>query len=90
MKASERFSQVIQVAVTKVSKNKNVLDEVQQPNNDLAEQQIIDRAKDIIMRQRNLNETEANVMLINMAAKKRMKIVDLANQLIDVAKMLTI
>jgi response regulator NasT len=90
MKASERFSQVIQAAVTKVSKNKNVLDEVQQPNNDLAEQQIIDRAKDIIMRQRNLNETEAYDMLINMAAKKRMKIVDLANQLIDVAKMLTI
>jgi two-component system, response regulator / RNA-binding antiterminator len=65
-------------------------DEVQQSAYDLQEQKIIDRARDILMRQRNLTENQAHEMLSTMARKKNMKLVDASKQLIETAKMLII
>jgi two-component system, response regulator / RNA-binding antiterminator len=51
---------------------------------------VIERAKELLMRQRNLDEEDAYAMLRTMAMQRNIKIVDLSNQLLQVAKMLTI
>jgi AmiR/NasT family two-component response regulator len=56
----------------------------------LEEHQSILRAQDMLMRQRNLNEEEAYQMLQDMAKKRNMKLTEIANQLIETAKRLTI
>lgn len=50
----------------------------------------VERAKGLLMSQRGMDEETAYEMLCAMAAKKNMKLVDLANQFVDVAKMLIV
>ena len=56
----------------------------------LEEHQAVQRAQDMLMRQRNLNEEEAYQMLQDMAKKRNMKLTEIANQFIETAKRLTI
>ena len=51
---------------------------------------MVERAKGIMMRQRNLDEEEAYAMLREMAMKRNMKLADLSSQLIEAAKMLIV
>lgn len=88
--ASERLTPVIEAAVARFEETKQLRDELQQANNKLDERKVVERAKGILMRQRNLDEDEAYKMLRTMAMKKNMKLADLSSQLIDAAKLLTI
>ncbi len=87
---SERLTPVIEAAVARFEETKQLRDELQQANEKLDERKVVERAKGILMRQRNLDEDEAYKMLRSMAMKKNMKLADLSNQLIDAAKLLTI
>lgn len=88
--ASERLTPVIEAAVARFEETKKLRDELEQANTKLDERKLIERAKGILMRQRNLDEDEAYKMLRSMAMKKNMKLADLSNQLIDAAKMLIV
>ena len=59
-------------------------------NLNLEEQQVIERAKGILMRQRNLDEDTSYEMLLEMANRRKMKLVDMSKQLIDTAQLLTV
>jgi len=87
---SERLTPVIEAAVARFEETKHLREELQQANTKLDERKIVERAKGILMRQRNLDENEAYKMLRGMAMQRNMKLADLSNQLIDAAKMLTI
>ena len=54
------------------------------------EQKLIDSARDILMRQRNLNPEEAYALLAEMAEKRKVGLSDIAAQLLTISKMLTI
>jgi len=77
---------VIDAAIARFEETK----ELQEANMNIDEDKLVERAKGILMRQRNLDEDEADNMLRSMAMKKNMKLADLSNQLIDAAKMLIV
>ncbi len=88
--ASERLTPVIEAAIARFEETKQLREELQEANIKLDERKLVERAKGILMRQRNLDEDEAYKMLRSMAMKKNMKLADLSNQLIDAAKMLIV
>jgi len=87
---SERLTPVIEVAIARFEETKQLRDELQMANLKLDERKVVERAKCILMRQRNLNEDEAYNMLKSMAMQRNVKLSDLSNQLIDAAKMLIV
>lgn len=87
---SERLTPVIEAAVARFEETKQLREELLQANTKLDERKTVERAKGILMRQRDLDENEAYKMLRGMAMQRNMKLADLSNQLIDAAKMLTI
>lgn len=88
--SSERLIPVIDAAIARFEEFKNLRAELNLANIKLEERKIIERAKGLMMRQRQIDEEEAYVLLRNMAMKKNMKLADLSHQLIDAAKMLII
>ena len=81
---------MIEAAIARFEETKQLRHELKQANEKLDERKVVERAKGILMRQRNLDEDEAYSMLRSMAMKRNMKLADLSTQLIDAAKMLTI
>lgn len=88
--SSERLTPVIEAAIARFEEMNHLREELQQANLKLDERKVVERAKGILMRQRNLDEDEAYRMLRSMAMQRNMKLADLSHQLIDAAKMLTI
>jgi response regulator NasT len=87
---SERLTPVIEATIARFEETKHLREELQQTNLKLDERKVVERAKGILMRQRDLGEDEAYKMLRTMAMKRNMKLADLSNQLTNAAKMLTI
>lgn len=54
------------------------------------DQKLVDGARDILMRQRALNEEEAYSLLSEMADKRRTGMADISLQLINITKRLTV
>jgi two-component system, response regulator / RNA-binding antiterminator len=88
--SSERLTPVIDAAVARFEEFKFLRTELALAKSKLDERKIIERAKGLLMKQRAIDEDEAYALLRNMAMKKNMKIADLSQQLIDVAKMLIV
>jgi len=88
--ASERLTPVIEAAIARFEETKQLREDLKKANDKLDERKVVERAKGILMRQRNLDEDEAYKMLRTMAMKRNIKLADLSNQLIDAAKLLTI
>jgi two-component system, response regulator / RNA-binding antiterminator len=86
---SERLMPVIDVS-TEGFKESKEMDEQAHPHLKSENHVVIERAKELLMRQRNIEEHEAYAMLRTMAMQRNIKIVDLSDQLLQVAKMLTI
>ncbi len=88
--SSERLTSVIESAVARFEEAKQLRNELQLSNEKSDDSQLIERAKVILMRQLNIDEDEASKILHSMAMKRNVRLANLANQLIDAAKMLTI
>ncbi|HSH87963.1 MAG TPA: ANTAR domain-containing protein [Methylophilus sp.] len=56
----------------------------------LEDQKVVDSARDILMRQRALNEEEAYSLLSEMADKRKTGMADISLQLINITKRLTV
>jgi response regulator NasT len=87
---SERLTPVIDAAVARFEEFKNLRSELVVAKTKLDERKVVERAKGLLMKQRNLDEDAAYELLRSMAMKKNMKLADLSNQLIEAAKMLII
>jgi two-component system, response regulator / RNA-binding antiterminator len=87
---SERLTPVIDAAVARFEEFSYLRTELATAKSQLDERKIIERAKGVLMKQRNLDEEEAYRLLRSMAMKKNMKLADLSNQLIEAAKMLIV
>ncbi len=87
---SERLIPVIDAAVARFEEFKSLRSELTMANLKLDERKVIERAKGLMMRQRQIDEEEAYSLLRNMAMKKNMKLADLSHQLVEAAKMLII
>lgn len=87
---SERLAPVIDAAIARFEEFKSLRAELAVANTKLDERKVIERAKGLLMKQRNLDEDEAYSMLRSMAMQRKVKLADLANQLVEAAKMLIV
>ena len=87
---SERLQPVIDAAVARFDEFKLLRAELNEANEKLNERKVVERAKGLLMKQRGLDEEQAYNMLRSMAMQRNMKIADLANQLINAAKLLIV
>ena len=88
--SSERLTPVIDAAIARFEEFNSLRSELSETKNKLDERKIVEQAKGLLMKQRQLDENDAYSLLRSMAMKKNMKLADLSSQLIDAAKMLII
>lgn len=88
--SSERLTPVIDAAIARFEEFKHLRTELATAKSQLDERKTIERAKGLLMKQRNLDEDEAYSLLRSMAMKKNKKLAELSNQLIETAKMLIV
>ncbi|MFZ3088222.1 MAG: ANTAR domain-containing protein [Methylotenera sp.] len=87
---SERLQPVIDAAIARFDEFKLLRTELNEANEKLNERKVVERAKGLLMKQRGLDEEQAYNMLRSMAMQRNMKIADLANQLMNAAKLLIV
>ncbi len=85
---NERLQPVIDAAVARFEEFKNLRVALQEANTKLSERKVIERAKGLIMKQRNVDENEAYSMLRKMAMEKHTRIGALAEQIVEAAQLL--
>lgn len=85
---NERLQPVIDAAVARFEEFKNLRVALKEANTKLSERKVIERAKGLIMKQRNVDENEAYSMLRKMAMEKHTRIGVLAEQIVEAAQLL--
>lgn len=86
--AQERIKPVLNVAVARFEEHQALRQELADTKTQLAERKLIERAKGIVMRQKHLDEDAAYTLLRKMAMDQKIKLADLARQVVNVAEML--
>ena len=83
-----RVRTVLGVALARFRQQGRLLDELSGARTKLAERKVIDRAKGILMSRHKLGEDEAYQKMRSMAMNKKLKLVDVAQRLLDVEELL--
>jgi two-component system, response regulator / RNA-binding antiterminator len=86
--APERISPIIETALARFEVFQSVKHELTQTRNKLSERKLVERAKGILMKEKNLPEDEAYRMLRKLAMDKNLSLSAVAEQVITVAKLL--
>jgi two-component system, response regulator / RNA-binding antiterminator len=86
--APERLAPIIDVALARFAHEEALRARLEQVENELAERKVIDRAKRLLMDRRNLSENDAYAMLRKRAMDQKMKVAEIARQLLAVADLL--
>jgi response regulator NasT len=84
----ERISPIIETAVARFEAFQTIKDELAETRNKLSERKLVERAKGILMREKNLSEEDAYRMLRKLAMDKNLSLATLAEQVITVARLL--
>lgn len=83
-----RIKPIMDVAIARFREFQALKEELTQTKSDLADRKIIDKAKGIIMKQRNCSEDEAYKALRKLAMDRNEKLVSVSKSLIEVSKLL--
>ena len=84
----DRPQPILDVAVARFEQEQALRDELREAQSKLAERKVIERAKGFLMEQKNISEEEAYRLLRKLAMDRNAKLLDVAQQVIDVAKLL--
>src|SRR5262245_54427711 len=84
----ERISPIIETAVARFEALQTVKDELAKTKNKLDERKLIERAKGILMRRRELSEADAYRALRKQAMDKAVPLATIAEQVITVSRLL--
>ncbi|HEU4620288.1 MAG TPA: ANTAR domain-containing protein [Gammaproteobacteria bacterium] len=84
----ERIKAIVDLAVARFRALERVQDELRRAREALEERKLVERAKSILMQQRNLSEQDAYTLLRRTAMSRNRKLVDLARAVIDAAGLL--
>ncbi len=87
---SKRVKPIIDVAIARFEEFQALRDELKRTQTILEDRKIIDKAKGVIMAQRQVGEEEAYKMLRSNAMSANKRIVEVAREIISVADMLKI
>ncbi len=86
--SEERLQPILQVAVERFAAEQCLKRELADARTQLADRKNVERAKGILMKQRQLSEEEAFQMLRKFAMDKGIKMVDAASRVIDMSSLL--
>lgn len=86
--APERVKPVLEVALARFEHEERLRAELSDARTKLSERKVIDRAKGILMRRQQLSEDAAYALLRKTAMDKSLKLVDVAQRIVDVADLL--
>lgn len=87
--AAERVQPIIDVAIARFEELQALRAELDSAQTQLAERKIIERAKGILMKNKNIPEDEAFRQLRKMAMDENLRLVQVAEQLVRAARLLT-
>jgi len=86
---ADRLQGILDVAIARFAQEQALREELQAAQTKLADRKVIDRAKGILMAQKRVSEEEAYRLLRKLAMDRNAKLLDVAQQVIDVAKLLS-
>jgi response regulator NasT len=87
--SAERLRPVLDVAIARFEEHQALRGELDQARATLAERKLIDRAKGLVMQQRQCSEEHAYTALRKLAMDRNRRLVDVAQDVIEMAKLLT-
>ncbi len=85
---SERIKPIIEVAVARFQEFQALRAELDEANSALAERKLIERAKGLVMKQRQCSEEEAYQALRKLAMSRNMRVAEVAKTVIAAAELL--
>ena len=86
--APDRIRPILTVAMARFRHQEALLAELDSARGELQERKVVDRAKGLLMQRQGLSEPEAYAKLRKAAMNKGVKLVEIAQQMIDVAELL--
>lgn len=86
--AKERVKSILDLCISRFNAFSRLQNELEQAKSALSDRKIIDRAKGILMKVKNLSEEEAYSLMRSTAMREKKKIVDIAQSIITAAEML--
>lgn len=84
----DRLQPILDVAVARFEQDRALRDELNAVNERLAERKVVERAKGILMQQKGIAEEDAFRLMRKLAMDRNRKLLDVAQQIIDVTDML--
>lgn len=87
--SAHRIRPILDVAMARFEHEQALLDELASAKTELQDRKIIERAKGLLMQRQSLSETEAYDRLRKTAMSKGLKLVDVAQRILDIADLLT-
>jgi response regulator NasT len=85
---ADRLQGILDVAIARFAQEQALREELRMAQTKLADRKVIDRAKGILMAQKHVSEEEAYRLLRKLAMDRNAKLLDVAQQVIDVARLL--
>jgi response regulator NasT len=83
-----RIKAIIDVAVARFEDFQRLREELAEANLKLAERKVVERAKGLLMKARQLDEETAYALLRKFAMDRKLRIADVAQQIVDAADLL--
>ena len=84
----DRIKSIIDLCISRFNAFAKLQDELERTKNALEERKVIDRAKGILMKHKNLSEDEAYVLMRSTAMREKKKIVEIAQSIITASELL--
>ena len=85
---AQRLQPILEVAVARFQHEQALREELRDAQTKLVERKVIERAKGIVMEQKGVSEEDAYRLLRKLAMDRNAKLLDVAQQVVDVAKLL--
>jgi response regulator NasT len=83
----ERLQPILDVALARFEQERALRDELKDVQDRLAERKIIERAKGLLAQQKRVSENDAFQMMRKLAMDRNRRLVDVAQQIIDIAEL---
>ena len=85
----DRLQPILDVAVARFEQDRALRDELRDTQERLAERKLIERAKGLVMKQKNVDEEEAYRVMRKLAMDRNRKLLEVAQQIIDVSELMS-
>lgn len=83
----ERIKSILELTISRFKAFNQLRDELDRTKQQLEERKLVDRAKGILMKQRNVTEEEAYALMRKTAMNENLKLSDVAQSIITAAKL---